>query len=343
MPKYKKTNITSKKGVNFVRDIVEEAGSLFHKIEQENDLGIDGIIEFIKAEIPANKSIAMQIKAGKSYFNPHNTESLIPVDDHYEYWNNYPLPVYGLVYSPELKKGYWVNIKDYFKRHGKCSVIKYTNNKTNEFDLDSFTKIFSPMILKETPDLSFEEALSLFDSKHYDEVYLGMIVLFRRFVNQKIIWEKFLSYFVSHDVKDIPYLMIYYFAHIPWHGDIGYFGEPISEEIKEFVQSRFDCFDSEAIIKLLEFIDEESGISRGSIGQSVEAIISSISNVSEILKSIIKTKQLPILVRHSAAFIFAFNEGRKAVPFLKTIPAEESWLIPEIIKDVEEFGGINLY
>jgi hypothetical protein len=97
MPKYKETNVTSKIGVNFVKGIVEEAGSLFHKIEQENDLGIDGIIEFIKDETPTNKSIALQIKSGKSYFNLQNTESLIPVDDHYEYWKNYPLPVLVLV------------------------------------------------------------------------------------------------------------------------------------------------------------------------------------------------------------------------------------------------------
>ena len=35
---YKKTNVTAKQGINFVRSAVEAAGSLFHKIEAENDL-----------------------------------------------------------------------------------------------------------------------------------------------------------------------------------------------------------------------------------------------------------------------------------------------------------------
>ena len=343
MPKYKKTNVTSKVGLNFVKGIVEEAGSLFHKIEQENDLGIDGIIEFIKDEIPTNKSIAIQIKSGKSYFNLQNTESLIPVDGHYDYWNNYPLPLYGLVYSNELKKGFWVNIKDYFKLHGHCSVIRYSNNKINEFDLKSFNKFFSPLILKELPSLSFEETLSLFDSKHYNEFYLGMIIFFRRYVNRKIVWEKYISYFINNDIKNIPPLLIYYFAHIPWHGDICYSGEDISKEIKSYVKSCFNKFDKSLIIKLLEFIDEENGISRGTLGQSVEAIISSIQEVDTLLEQITRDKEVPINIRHSAALIFAYHKGKDALPVLQTISEKESWFIPAIVKQIEQYGGINLY
>jgi len=50
MPTYKKINITSKIGVNFIKDIIERSGSIFHKIEQENDLGIDALIS-ISSEI----------------------------------------------------------------------------------------------------------------------------------------------------------------------------------------------------------------------------------------------------------------------------------------------------
>jgi len=58
MGTYKRANITSKTGLNFVRTIVEDAGSLFHRIEQENDLGIDGLIEFVRdghVRVPAEK------------------------------------------------------------------------------------------------------------------------------------------------------------------------------------------------------------------------------------------------------------------------------------------------
>lgn len=69
MPKLKKTSITAKKGINFLKGIVEDNGSIFHKIEQENDFGIDCIIEFFKDEEPINISIAFQIKSGSSYIN----------------------------------------------------------------------------------------------------------------------------------------------------------------------------------------------------------------------------------------------------------------------------------
>jgi hypothetical protein len=197
--------------------------------------------------------------------------------------------------------------------------------------------------LKEIPSLSFEEALSLFDSKHYDEVYLGMIILFRRYVNRKIVWEKFISYFINHDIKNIPYSLIYYFAHIPWHGDIFYQGEQISKEIKSYVQSCFNKFDKSLIIKLLEFIDEENGISRGTLGQSVEAIISSISDVDTLLEEITRSKGVRIQIRHSAALIFAYHKGKAALPVLRMILENESWFIPEIVKQIEQYGGIDLY
>ena len=54
MPRYLQTAITAKRGANHVRATVEDAGSLFIKIEQENDLGIDALIELIRDGEPLN-------------------------------------------------------------------------------------------------------------------------------------------------------------------------------------------------------------------------------------------------------------------------------------------------
>jgi hypothetical protein len=48
MPRYPQTAVTAKRGANHVRATVEDAGSLFIKIEQKNDLGIDALIELIR-------------------------------------------------------------------------------------------------------------------------------------------------------------------------------------------------------------------------------------------------------------------------------------------------------
>lgn len=100
MPTYKRSAITAKEGINFIRSAVEAGGSLFIKIEQESDLGIDALIEFVKDERPLNKQIAVQIKSGASYYNPEAAECAFPIGTHRTYWAAHPLPVFGLVYVP---------------------------------------------------------------------------------------------------------------------------------------------------------------------------------------------------------------------------------------------------
>ena len=61
---YKRSAVTAKRGINFLRSTVEDAGSLFIKIEQENDLGADALLELIKGERPLNQQCTIQIKSG---------------------------------------------------------------------------------------------------------------------------------------------------------------------------------------------------------------------------------------------------------------------------------------
>jgi len=88
MPTYKQSAITAKEGINFVRSVVESGGSLFLKIEQENDLGIDAILEFIEDGHPLNKQIAIQVKSGASYYTPEAKECAFPIGTHRTYWSH---------------------------------------------------------------------------------------------------------------------------------------------------------------------------------------------------------------------------------------------------------------
>lgn len=111
MAKYADTIVISKLGINYAKSVVEAAGCIFHKIEQENDLGIDGLIEFIKDGVPQNKQIAVQVKSGQSYYNSQTNQCLIPVGNHFDYWTKHPLSVFGIVYIPSLNTANWVNIR----------------------------------------------------------------------------------------------------------------------------------------------------------------------------------------------------------------------------------------
>jgi hypothetical protein len=340
---YNRTNITSKTGLNFVRTVVEQAGSLFHKIEQENDLGIDGLIEFVRNGHPLGKQVAVQVKSGKSYFNSTSEECLIPIEKHRDYWSNYPLPVIGITYVPGLKRTHWVDIKPYLKRFPDATVIRFTASEANRLDADSFSGVFLPMILQEIPEISFSQALSLFRSPKPDESYLGLVVLFRRYPNEREAWKEYVSYFIKKPAADIPPILIYYLAHVPWHGDIAYFGERITNETRDYVRGLLNCFGRCEIEKLLGFIDTENQISRGAIGQSVEALVSSLPNVDRTLSAIASDRTSEMFVRECAALILAMHIGRDVKPVLQQLIQSGSWYSQELQNYLDQYGSVNPY
>ena len=343
MPKQKIISSTAKIGINYIRDIVERANCIFHKIEQENDLGIDGLIEIIKKEEPTGNLLALQVKSGESYFNHKNNECLIQVANHREYWLNYRLPVYGVVYVPSLSKGYWVNIKEYLKINPDRNVIRFKKTEVNQFDQENFLSIFVPRVLSKIPNLEFKKAIALFHSKNRDEFYTGLVVLFRKYVNKTEVWDEFVDFFHNTKTENIPTALIYYFAHIPWHGDISAFGEMPTEDTISYVNMLFNKFDKEDNIKLLALVDEENLISRGSIGQSVEAIVSSLPNCLVLLKSILDDKTLPLHIRIVAAIVLSMHWPIETIPQLKSLELEGSWFAKELISYIQQWGAYNPY
>jgi len=343
MPKYSDTIVTSKLGVNFVKSVVESAGCIFHRIDQENDLGIDAIIELVKDGLPLNKQIGVQIKSGQSFYNGQSNQCLIPVGNHFNYWSNYPLSVYGIVYVPVLNSANWIDIQRYLMHSGQCTTIRFDRTKTNIFDSESFMKMFVPTILKEIPKLSFDEAASLFHSSHPSEFHLGLVILFHTAPNAIEVWDWFLDAFKNKDISDIPPIFAYYLAHILWHGDIVYHGESFGVATKSHVKKRIDEFQKPEVEKLLGFIDEEDGIARGTLGQSVEVIISSLTNRDSLLLEIIQDSNLAIFLRENAALIYAYHHPKVALPALKALSDEGSWYAGELFSFISEHGWFDPY
>jgi len=348
MTKYPLTKSTSKIGVNYVRGIVEANNSIFNEIHQENDVGIDAIIEFVIDEVPTGNCISVQIKSGSSYFNAMKNECLIPIEDHLNYWENYTIPVFGIVYVPQHESAYWLDIKKFIKKNKMQgidkipNVIKFKVSKLNKFDTQDFEKIFVPHVMREIPKLTFEEALDLFHSKNYDEKYVGLFTLFKKYADRNIVWDEFVSYFKNNETEDIPNRLIYILSHIPWHPDLWSKGT-ITEESRTYAKNLLNNFGEREIIKLLNFIDTQHYISRGSMGQCVEAIISSIPKSDAYLKKIVFNKDLPLIVREGAAAIFAYHKGKDSLTVLKKISEKDSWYIPLIIDFIEDFGNYDPY
>jgi hypothetical protein len=343
MPTYKRSAVTAKEGINFIRSAVEGGGSLFIKIEQENDLGIDALLEFIKDERPLNKQIAVQIKSGASYYTAEATECAFPIGTHRQYWSGHPLPVFGLVYVPSLGTAYWVNLKRYLKANPDATVVRFAATEANKFDAATFTKLFFPAVVGETPVLQIDEAFQLARSKKAAETYLGLLVLFRRYPNNTNVWDELVHTFKTRPAEEIPPVLLYWLAHIPGHGDIFYFGETVSAQTRVYARGLFSQFELRDVIKLLSFIDPEEQIGRGTLGQSIEAIISSLPTASNMLRQIIESSEFEMPVRESAALILAMNEESLALPDLAILEEEGSWYAGEMIKHVKEYGGINPY
>ena len=340
---YKSTNITAKNGLNYVRSVVEGSGSLFHKIEAENDLGIDGIIEFLRDGKPLNEQIAIQLKSGNSYYCERKKECEIPIGAHKEYWLKYPLRVFGVVYIPDKDTAHWVNIKNRIKENSDINSIKFEASKANLLDGHSFKNIFIPNLTGESPRLSFEEAVDFFQSRSIQDVFIGLITLFRRYINRLEVWDLILDYFLKRPASDIPAAMVYFLAHIPWHQDILAFRQELpNEHIKDHVNKYFAKFTAIEVEKLLTFVDE-NGISRGAIGQSVEAIISSLGNRKRILETIILDNTKDMQIREYAGLILAMNEGCASMPIISHIANDGSDYALQLIEYIKDNDGINPY
>lgn len=137
--------------------------------------------------------------------------------------------------------------------------------------------------------------------------------------------------------------MVYFFAHISWHPDIWHTGESITERTKEHARKLFASFGRLEIEKLLTFVDEGAGIARGTIGQSVEAIISALPNATQCLTEIIADVNLLPFTRECAALILAMNNGKSSVPTISILAKSGSWFAQELIDHLGRYGEVNPY
>ena len=343
MPKYKRSAITAKEGINHVRSTVESAGSLFIAIGHENDLGVDALVEFIENEVPLNKQVAVQIKSGASYYSEKTQECLIPVGDHGDYWAKHPLPVVGIVYVPAHGVAYWASIKGLLKADADTTVLRFPACEATKFDAKSFSSIFLPRAVGAVPSLSYEESLRLARSAHPDEMYLGLLILFRRYPDETATWDEIIRVFRTFPSNEIPPILIYWLAHIPWHGDIAPFGKTASVAAREYGQALLAEFGAGEVLKLISFINPEAQIARGTLGQSVEAIISSLPSSSALLRQVIESPISNQTEKEFAALILAMNEAEEAIPDLTRLEGAGSWYAGEIRKHIEQFGEINPY
>ncbi|MBI5821546.1 MAG: DUF4365 domain-containing protein [Verrucomicrobia bacterium] len=339
------SNITrSKLGLNHVRSIVENAGSVFIKIDQEDDLGIDGIIELMLGRRPAHRSFAVQIKSGASYYDFQKAELVFPVGGHRDYWLRHPLPVLGIVYVPSLRTAYWFDLKQALRSEATSSTLKLPALRHYEFSERLFETIFAPLHVNGRTNLPLEELSAYATSNRQAEVQFGFHQLFLSHAGERAFWDLLLEHLRQKAFYDLIPLLPFYLAHVPWHGDLGADGgSPVEGQMKADLLREFSSFGRTEILKLLQFIDPENGIVRGSIGQCVEAVISAIDLFPAKLRDVVKDSTVAMQTREFAVFIHAMHEGKASLPLFDVLIKQGSSYALELSRYLSEADGLYPY
>lgn len=347
------TNATEKAGVRFVQTVVEKANSIFHPIHNENDIGNDGIVEFVEEEKVVGKSVAVQIKSGQSYFR--KSHAVIPAKrSQLEYWLHHSLTIIGIVVDVGNSVGYWVNITKYIKHNreileNKTHCINVELSEVNEFSELTFKKLFQPFMIGKPLLLSFEEACDWSYSENYEKHALGIGTLFYLYGTDSRSWDIFFDLLSNRNIENLDPYIADILAHIPGHPDIFWSpGKGISPAETRKYASRISSLNTNDVKKLLLLVDEENGFQRGSVGQSVDAIINSVNSKEQMLESIVIASsgaENLELIEH-ACVLYAYYIGKDALPFLRSViemHQQKLDLLQMVINELEENDCIFLY
>ncbi|MGN6264548.1 MAG: DUF4365 domain-containing protein, partial [Ginsengibacter sp.] len=131
---------TELQGVRLVQGIVQDNHSIFQIFSRENDQGNDCYIEFVQDGIATNYGIFVQIKSGDSYKDSLGYK--ITADQvHLRYWSQALNLTIGIVYDPELKKAFWMDITTYLFENPYVLQQRYHTmrvDRASEFSEENF-------------------------------------------------------------------------------------------------------------------------------------------------------------------------------------------------------------
>lgn len=102
---------TERLGVSALEYFFSENGWLFRE-QTTHDFGIDAHVEIVVDQRPTGKLIALQIKAGASFFAEEVDDTYVfrTDDKHIAYWVGHSMPVVLILYNPETKQACWQHV-----------------------------------------------------------------------------------------------------------------------------------------------------------------------------------------------------------------------------------------
>jgi hypothetical protein len=346
-----KSSAMAKRGVNYVRNIIESSNSIFHEVHQENDYGNDAFIELVEGEDVKGITLAIQVKSGSSFCS--NSSCSIPASkQHFEYWKSHSLPVIGIVFDPNEGIAYWTNITNHLESNPEVLVngpytITFKKADFSRFTADSFETLFKPIHLKKQIKLTIDKSITYLSSKNHTEHSLGLHVLLNLYCNEFKAWEAIFDAFRFRSINDLDPSIVFCIAHIPGHPDIYWGnGKSIATNVRSKLRDQISNFSEHDIVKLLSLLDEdELSFERGTLGQSAESIISLLVHKEAKLLSVINNSKYPIYVREASVILFAYYKQEHGISELVKISSnfpELTWA-SETATILKEEGYLYFY
>ena len=198
--KYPKTKIYENEGINYIANVVNNMCCIWREIAKD-DIGIDGYIELIENEKSTGLIIAVQSKSGKSFFQNESKDHFIyyPKKDHIYYWDSLNLPTILIIYSPQKKIGYWLDIKQYILKNPipedrgyniffKKKIFNERSKKqlfslAKNYMKDNKNHIIDTVEIDEDLKITFFKGLEARDDKNYDEALKILFPLYKKYPN----------------------------------------------------------------------------------------------------------------------------------------------------------------
>lgn len=337
-----------KNGVNYVTQVVDDNNCNFNSIIQENDVGIDGYIEiFDECDAPTGEMLFVQIKTGKSYYNVEKGICSIPVGSHREYWLSIKNKVFGIVcvldaQEKHIISAYWVDIKRALKQDKTCTQINFSMNRINEFTEESFRKYFLTLTQGKIPEVSYEEAKRLLEGTNKDKE-IGTQILCVKYARVRESWELLFAEYHRYREDFDLYFFINAISHAFSHPDHMYVKNcyEFSDESCKYVNEIVNNFTEKDMVYMLEFVDD-TGIDRGTIGQSVEIIFEHIKQEKEKLVNIINANH-SYYVAQNAEVILAYHFPQFYLEVIDIIETADSQCTEALVEQIKQNGCIYLY
>ena len=114
LPKRNESRVTENKGLDIVKNIFQDEHKwIFRKVPLEEDYGIDAYIDILEdGKYITGKTIAIQVKSGRSYFETKNNIGWIFYGEskHLNYYLNHDVPVLIVLVDIETKSAYWIKV-----------------------------------------------------------------------------------------------------------------------------------------------------------------------------------------------------------------------------------------